>query len=199
MIYLYDNAIVNDLNKSFNLDNVNAPVVKVISPDQILDIAAQIQNDEITFPVIALERNEPVSIDNTLINFTRKQKGVAATFDTETNNIYSERAIPIKLSYIMTILTTNQIDMDEILRELIFKYESAYFLSIETPYECKRTISFGVSIDIDSGLSKKSGNSEYTESGQLYQSSITLICDGCVLLHYTPKHLTRTVYTLDVS
>ena len=198
MIYLYDNALVEDLEKSFNPD-VSHPVVRIISPDQILGLAAQIQEDQISFPIVALERPDSIEINKQLTNFTWMHKGVSAVFDKKNNNFYHEKSIPINLSYVLTVLATNQADMDEIIRELIFKYTSMYFLSICIPYESKREISFGVIIDQDTGIQKKSGLSEYTESGQLYQSSILLRCEGCVLIHYTPVHLKRGVVEIDPS
>ena len=200
MLYLYDNAIVKDLKESFNvLDDQGRPVVKVISPDQIIGVTAQIQEDNISFPIVALERIDNTELDTQQLNFARMHKGVPAVMDKKTNNIWYERAMPVNLSYTLTVLTTNQADMDEILRELLFKYVSMYFLSIIIPYESKRTISFGIMIDAKSGIQKKSGSSEYTETGKLYQSSITLNCEGCVLVHCTPQHLRRTVVELDVK
>lgn len=196
MIYLYDNALVEDLNKSFNPD-VSHPVVRVISPDQILGVAAQAQEDQISFPIVALERPDSIQIKTELTNFAWMHRGVPAVFDKNENNFYRERAIPIDLSYVLTVITTNQADMDEILRELIFKYTSMYFLCIRIPYESKREISFGVSIDQGTGIQKKSGLSEYSETGQLYQSSILLRCEGCVLIHYTPVHLKRGVVEIE--
>ena len=198
MIYLYDNALVEDLNKSFNPD-LNHPVVRVISPDQVLGVAAQLQDDNISFPIVALERLDSIEVDSELSNFTRMHKGVAAVFDKDSNNFYNEKAIPINLSYTLSVLTTNQADMDEILRELIFKYVSMYFLKIRIPYESKREISFGVIIGQGAGIQKKSGLSDYTETGQLYQSSITLKCQGCVLIHYTPVHLRRGVVEIETE
>ena len=197
MIYLYDDAIVNDLQSSFN-DDIDNPVVKIISPDQIIGVAAQIHDDNIHFPLISLERLDS-SIDNQLSNFARMHRGYPAVFEDKSHNIWNERAVPINLSYVLSVFTTNQYDMDEILRELIFKYLSMYFLKIRIPYEIKREISFGVVIDSDYGIQNKSGSSEYTESGQLYQSSITLRCEGCVLIHYTPRHLKRNVARIDVK
>ena len=198
MIYLYDNALVEDLDKSFNRD-VSHPVVRVISPEQILGVAAQIQEDQISFPLVALERQDSIEVNSELVNFTRMHKGVPAVFDKQNNDFYNEKAIPIDLAYTLTVLTTNQADMDEILRELIFKYISMYFLKIRIPYESKREISFGVIIDQSSGIQKKSGLSDYTETGQLYQSSILLRCQGCVLVHYTPVHLKRGVVEIEAE
>lgn len=198
MIYLYDNAIVEDLESSFN-SNADCPVVRVISPEQILGVAAQIKEDQITFPIIALERSDSIEIDRELSNFTKLHRGVPAVFDKKENNMYNERAIPINLSYTLTVLTTNQADMDEIIRELMFKYLSMYFLKVKIPYESKREIAFGVILDQSSGISRKSGSSEYTDSGQLYQSSIILQCEGCVLIHYTPHHLRRGVVQIEAE
>ena len=140
MIYLYDNAIVKDLEQSFNYGNTGKPVVKVVAPENIIGIAAQIKNDEITFPLVALNRDSNTTIDNNRYNFTRAKRGVPAVIDTDTNMLYSEKAIPIDLKYEMTILTTNTADMDEMIKELLFKYTSQYFMTIELPYEAKRRI-----------------------------------------------------------
>ena len=196
MIYLYDNAIVDDLQSSFNTD-INNPVVRVVSPDQVIGVVAQIKEDQVSFPIVALERVMPVDVDETRYNFTRAMTGVDTVFDKDTNNFYKEKSIPINLSYTLTALTTNQEDMDELIRELIFKYTSMYFLKIRVPYESKREITFGVIIDKSAGINQTSGVSEYIGSGQLYKTSLTLRCQGCVLLNYTPVHLTRNVYNVE--
>lgn len=202
MLYVYDDAIVNDLFRSFNpssfeFDNIeDVPedqiAVKVMSPEQSIGIAAQIQDDKIKFPVVCLERRSTEFAYNRR-NFVAEHKGVPAFIDTETNNIYNEKSIPVDLTYTLTVLTTNQYDMDEVLREILFKYSAMYFLSVKIPYEGKREISFGIVHDKDAGIEQVSGPSQYIDSGQLYQSSITLRCEGCVLINYTPVHLKRGV------
>jgi hypothetical protein len=195
MIYLYDNAIVDDLNRSFNpTDGGESPVVRVIDPEHIVGLAAQIQNDEISLPLVALERND-YTIDSDRTNFTMMHKGNDVVIDNKTNEIYQERVIPIKLSYTLTALTSNQIDMDELIKELIFKYTDMYYLTIRSPYECNRKFRFGVRIERDA-IEKRSGASDYIESGQLYQASIPMICDGAVMLHYTPYHLKRVKHEI---
>lgn len=196
MLYLYDEAIVNDLKRSFNPNAVENPVVSVVSPDRIVDIAAQLQNDEISFPIVALTRNDDTSIDTNLTNFTRMHKGVATVIDPKTNNLYYEQSIPLKLEYALTVLATNTADMDELVRELIFKYTRMYFLTITLPYEGQRKVRFGVTVDSDSGIERSSGIVEYLESGQLYQSIIHLKCEGCVYVKYTPMHLKRTQHEI---
>ena len=195
MIYLYDNAICKDLEQSFNRGNVGDPVVRVVDPEHIIGLAAQIKNDDITFPIVALNRQNSTPIDSTRYNFTRAQFGVPAVIDTETNMLYSERAVPIELKYEMTILTTNTADMDEMIKELIFKYTGQYFMTIELPYESKRKIRFAVEIPGGSTIEKSSASSEYSQSGTLYQSIIQLECKGCMLISYSARHLNR--YVLD--
>lgn len=199
ILYLYDTAICEDLQKSFNPHNAENPFVRVVSPEQVIGIAAQIQNDEISFPIVAITRDEDTPIDRERMNFTRAHKGVHSVLDTKTNNLYYEKAIPIKLSYSLTILTTNTADMDELIRELLFKYINMYFLTIQLPYECNRKVRFGVSIQSDSEIQRSSGNLEYIESGKLYQSIIPLTCEGCVLVSYTPAHLKRSAYEIEAS
>lgn len=191
MIWVYDDAIVEDLKKSFNPKNVPNPAVTVVSQESAVGLAAQVQDDKIHFPVVALTRNSPVAIDESVTNFTRFKRGVITTFDSENNLLYSERTLPIKLSYELSVFTTNTADMDEIIRELLFKYSSMYFLTITIPYESKRKIRFGIVADIGDGINIRSSASSYVEEGKLYASSITLNCEGCVLVHYTPRKLLR--------
>lgn len=197
MLYLYDNAICKDLERSFNPKNVPNPVVRVIEVDAAIGLAAQLQNDDIKFPVVAVMRMPDHSIDTSRINFTLAHRGVASVFDNATNTIYYERILPVNLTYTLTVLTTNTADMDELMRELMFKYLSMYFLTIKMPYEADRKVRFGVHIDLDEGIQGKSGQLEYLESGQVYQSIITLQCDGCFLATYTPVKLKTAEYEVN--
>lgn len=195
IIYLYDKAITDDLVRSFNPDNVENPIVKVIDPEHVVEIAAQIHNDEIKLPVVALTRNPDTPIDRSRTNFTRMHKGVATVLDPDTNELYYEKVIPIELTYNLTILTSNTADMDELVKELMFKYMSMYFLVLTLPYECKRQIRFGITL-ADDTVERSSGSAEYLENGQLYQSIIHLKCEGCVLVSYTPAKLRRTEHQI---
>ena len=147
MIYLYDNAIVKDLEDSFNPNHVENPLVRVIDPEMAIGLAAQLQNDEIQFPIIAVTRSPEVATDTDRMNFTRLHRGSVAVVDNKTNNLYYEKALPIQLSYALTVITTRVADMDEIIKELLFKYTSEYFITITLPYECNRKIRFGMVID----------------------------------------------------
>ena len=94
MLYKYDNSICDDLRDSFNQDILDGPVVKVIEPENIVSLAAQIQEDKISFPVVALSRDDP-EIDRARMNFTRLHQGVSTVFDAEKNEYYNEKVIPI--------------------------------------------------------------------------------------------------------
>lgn len=161
----------------------------MIDPDQVIGVAAQIQNDEITLPIVAVTRDGDYEVDTARTNFTRIHKGVATVIDPATNDLYYERVIPILLGYNLTILTNNTVDMDELVRELMFKYTSMYFLTITVPYESKRSIRFGITQNLDKAVSRTSGSSEYLKQGTLYQTIIPLKCDGCVLVNYVPAKL----------
>lgn len=193
ILYLYDKAIANDLRKSFNPDNVGNSAVKVVDPEDAPGLLAQLQDDAIKLPVVMLTRDVDTPIDEEQMNFTRVHKGVVSVLDTKTNELYYERAIPVKLGYRITILTTNNADMDELMRELLFKYSTMYFLTIKLPYECDRKVRFGITLDLSQNIERQSGRLEYINSGQLYQTIIPLRCEGCVLVHYRAAKLMRTV------
>lgn len=197
MIYLYDDAIVEDLRRSFNPDEVANPHVKVADPEMCLQLVAQMLEDKIEYPVVAVQRENNYKVDTERWNFTRVHKGVPVVMDTDTNEIYYERAMPIKLSYTITLLATNQADMDELERELIFKYSSMYFLTIRLPYESRRRIRFGITIDDSRDIERSSNQVNYNKAGQLYQTILPMRCEGCVLVNNVPQKLKRTECQVD--
>lgn len=194
MLYLYDEAIINDLRRSFNPEAVPNPAVSVVDADTIVNIAAQMQDDNLAFPIVSVYRKSDIQIDSERQNFARRHRGVCSVIDHETNMLYYEKMIPVKFSYEITTLCTNTVDQDELTRELLFKYNDMYFLTIQLPYESDRKMRFGLSIDEGAGIERRSGVVEYLSSGSLYQTTITLNVEGGVLLEYTPMHLKRTEY-----
>lgn len=196
MIYLYDNAIAKDLENSFDLNTIGSPMVKVLDPEEGLSVVAQSMQDALRFPLVCLTRYPDVQIDKSRSNFTRAHRGVAAVIDKKTNELYYEKALPIQLNYDMTILTTNVADREELSRELLFKYNDMYFVTMELPYESNRKVRFGITIDLDKEISYKSGVIEYLSSGKLYECIIPLRCEGAVLVSYTPAKLQRTIYKM---
>lgn len=190
MLYLYDEALANDLAKCIDPSGGMNPNVKVIGADGIVPIMAQLQEDKIQFPLICIFRND-APIDTRRTNFTAMKFGVATVVDPDTHMIYNEKVIPVNLSYDLTILATNTVDMDEIVKELIFHYNQVYFVTIKNlPYESNRSLRFGVRVNEES-IKRTSGAVENMQAGTLYQTQMTLECDGAVLLSYTPRHLMR--------
>lgn len=189
MIYKYDNALKKDLERSFNPENAPNPAVRVVGVENFISIASQIQNDEISFPLVAINRSDDWEIDTDLSNFTRMHRGITSVVDDKTNQVYDEQQIPIKLSYDLHVLTSNQADMDEMLRELIFKYTNMYYLTIKLPYEVNRKIKFGLVMSGE--IQKSSSSTEHSQSGQIYESILTLDTQGCMLVNYKPRSLIR--------
>lgn len=198
MLYLYDKAIVDDLNESFNRDITSEPVVKVVDSEHVLELAAQIQEDKIKFPIVSIVR-EPWKIDTNRSNFTRIHAGQLTVLDPKTNLLYYERCLPISVSYELTVLATNSADRDELIKEILFKYIDMYFLTIRLPYEHDRNMRFGVTIDFDSNVENSSGQSEYLENGSLYKGVLHLKTDGCVLLHYKPVKMHRYADEIEIK
>jgi hypothetical protein len=191
MLYLYDRAISDDLKASLT-DATNKHVF-ITDADNYQGILSQIQNDEITYPLVLLHREEDAPIKTDLMNFTRYKFGVPCVFDNVKNDVYYERALPVDVQYTLRILSTNVADTDELARELMYKYISMYFLTIQAPYESDRKLRFGIQFDMDYGIKKESGSFDYLASGALYQSTLHLKTQGCVMLTYTARHLQRNV------
>ena len=197
MLYLYDRAIVDDIKAS--LTGAANPNVIATDAENFPGIIAQMQNDTITYPLILVQRGEDAVIDTNLTNFSRYQFGVPCVFDNDKNNVYFERALPVKLEYTLRIITTNVADRDELARELFYKYISMYFLTIQLPYESDRKVRFAVNVDFDYGIKNESQSFDYLASGALYQATIVLKTLGCVSLTYTPRHLQRSVLSSDIK
>ena len=197
MLYLYDKSICEDLIKSFNPDNMNNSSVSVIDPEGAISLLAQKSNDDIKFPAVLVNRSKEINVDHTRTNFTRLHKGMQTVFDNETNQFYYEKSLPIELSYNISVLTTNIPDRDELIRELLFKYTSMYFLPLHLPYESNRQLRFGVVIDPDKSIEYNSGSSEYFATGKLYEAIVPLKCEGCILVTYTPVKLRRSEYDIE--
>lgn len=199
MLYLYDRAICQDLSRSFDPDMMGTSAVKVVDPEASVDVVSQIRNDDFPLPAVIVTRGQDYDVDTSRLNFTRLHMGVSTVIDKETNNIYNEKAMPIILRYNITVLTSNTADMDELTRELLFKYSDMYFLKINLPYESDRSMRFGVRIDYDQSIEQTSRQLEYIQNGQMYQTIIHLVCDGCVLLTYTPHKLHRYVEEKEIG
>lgn len=197
MLYLYDRSVCDDIKSSLT-EEMNQNVV-LTDAENYQGILAQIQDDTITYPLILLNREEDTPVIKELTNFTRMHVGVPCTFDNDTNNVYYERAIPVAVNYTLRILSTNVADTDELARELFYKYISMYYLTIQLPYESDRKIRFGVVVDTDYGIKRESGSFDYISTGALYQSTLRLTTQGCVMLSYTARHLQRRVYSGDIK
>lgn len=199
MLYLYDRAITQDLIDSFNPNHVPDPTVRVVDPEEIFGLAAQLHDDNIKFPIVALSRMQNTPIDSNLTNFTRLQVGALSCMDTKTNELYYEHSAPVDLKYSLTILTTRVADMDELVKEIIFKYTTQYFLTIELPYECKRQLRFAVEIDGDRDIERETATKDYIQGGVLHQTIIPLKCRGCVLVYNRPVKLQRTAQEVSIN
>lgn len=199
MLYLYDKAITQDLIDSFNPDHVPNPTVRVVDPEEIFGLAAQLHDDNITFPIVALSRVQNYSVDTALSNFTRLQVGALSAIDKRNNDLYFEHSAPVDLKYSLTILTTRVADMDELVKELIFKYTIQYFLTIELPYECKRQVRFAVEIDGDRDIERETATKEYIQGGVLHQTIIPLKCRGCVMVYNRAEKLKRTIQEVGIE
>ena len=195
MLWAYDEAIIKDLSSCIDPSGKANSTVKVMGDEGMMGVLAQLQDDRITFPAIFLDRHADTPLDQNRYNFTRMHKGVPAVYDPEHNNIYLEKSVPIVLKYDIHVLTTNVADMDELMRELLFRYSNMYFVTMEVPYESKRKLRFGIAINPDTSITKKSANAEYLENGRLYESIMELECQGAVLLSYTPRHMENIVLT----
>jgi len=191
MQHLYDNAVVEDLQRDFiTADGKLSVAVRMVDENQMMGVIAQIQSDEVEFPYVILSRVGGDTIDQNLKNFTMMHRGVPAVFEPTKNEFYHEKWIPIELGYDITVVGTNTAQIDEVLRELQFKYINMFYLTIRLPYESDRKIRFGI---ISTGDPPERGRmaSGHMEDGHLYIATLPTECIGAGIVDYRKVKLKR--------
>ena len=193
MLYKYDEALAKDLSNCIDPSGGANSIVKVIEAEGVIDLIAQMKEGSLEFPILCLTRDLETPIDTARTNFTMMHKGVPAGYDSKHNAVYMEKCIPVKLGYTLTVLATNTADIDEMCKELLFRYTNVYFIDAEISYEVdNRKFRFGVSID-EEGIKKESGSLNYIQGGKLYQAVMRLNCVGAFIVSYTPRHVAQVV------
>lgn len=171
MVYLYDNAIIQDLRRIINDNRVT------ITPyDNLIRTIAKSENDIITLPIISIARNGWSIRDERphAMKFTGEFSGLD-----DNKDVVNTYAIPIRIDYTMDVFTKTRLDNDNILRELIFYYSTNPTLSITIPYGLTANKNFNIIFGND--IEDNSDIINHKNIGEHFRQTIPFYVDDAYL------------------
>lgn len=179
LIYLYDNAIVDKFRSLFKDSRIT-----VQPPENAIRYVAQLSNDDVKFPLIALNRTS-WSLRSGDISWAQSRTGIANRLNPD-NTISVMRAIPIQMEYQLDVYTVDRLTSDEIYRELIFYFIKNPTLEVEIPYTVDGKHVFN--LDINPDITDNSDTVEHVNKGVLYRYTSTWVVKDAYLFEGTDEY-----------
>lgn len=179
-MHLYDDAVVEKFKELFGTDKMF-----IIPPERAKDTIAQIEKDDVKFPLVSLDRKGFTIRDNA-INWSASIMGLADSI-TDDGKANIMHVIPIKINYQLDVYTADRVSCDEILRELIFYFTLHPTLMVKIPYGLNTRHKFNLFFNPD--IEDNSDTISHIEKGVLYRYTANLYTDDAYLFANTPVDL----------
>lgn len=179
-MHLYDEAVVEKFKEIFGTDNIF-----IIPPERAKDTVAQIEKDDVKFPLVSLDRRG-FSIRGDQINWSASRMGLADSI-TDDGKANIMHVIPIRVNYQLDVYTVDRVSCDEILRELIFYFTLHPTLMVNIPYGLNTKHKFNLFFNPD--IEDNSDTVEHINKGVLYRYTANLYTDDAYLFANTPVDL----------
>lgn len=179
-MHLYDDAVVEKFKELFGTDKMF-----IIPPERAKDTIAQIEKDDVKFPLVSLDRKGFTIRDNA-INWSASRMGLADSI-TDDGKANIMHVIPIKINYQLDVYTADRVSCDEILRELIFYFTLHPTLMVKIPYGLNTRHKFNLFFNPD--IEDNSDTISHIEKGVLYRYTANLYTDDAYLFANTPVDL----------
>ncbi len=185
-MYLYEQAIIDDINKLFTNSKVSAAIADSLN-EGLRRIAAK-EEDKITLPAVVLTGGN-WQIEDT--NFYSLMHGSEFKRDDTTlpdsPMAKNTNIIPFIPSYDMNIIASSSRECDMLTRELIFHYMMYPTLNVKIPYGIDGLHTFNISFG-------RNINKSQNSSGLVYRT-INLTLQGAYLWHNNTFNLVREIET----
>lgn len=183
-MYLYENAIIEDINKLFTNNKVTAVIADNLN-EGLRRVAAK-NEDKITLPAIMLSGGDWNLPDANYYsamhgsNYKRIDEDIAP-------RVKSTGVLPLVPSYDMYIIAQSSREVDMLTREIIFHYYLNPTLTIDIPYGIDDIHTFNI---IFGNTVRKSQNA----TGLVYRT-ISFILQGAYLWYNKTFNVVREVKT----
>lgn len=183
-MYLYENAIISDINKLFTNNKVTAVIADNLN-EGLRRVAAK-NEDKITLPAIMLSGGDWNLPDANYYsamhgsNYKRIDEDIAP-------RVKSTGVLPLVPSYDMYIIAQSSREVDMLTREIIFHYYLNPTLTIDIPYGIDDIHTFNI---IFGNIVRKSQNA----TGLVYRT-INFTLQGAYLWYNKTFNVVREVKT----
>lgn len=171
-INYYDEAITQKI-KGWLADSSK---LRVLSPDEsnrVIQLNAEDSKDEpLKLPFIAISRNKDIEIEST-IKQNKSFDGLIIGKDVATATTIHLNVIPIKTTYQLDIYTKKRIEVDEYVRQYLFKLINNPQIIIEIPYN-NYIVRHTANLRVLNTVSDTSDIPTHLFSGQFYKWTIQL-------------------------
>ena len=181
-MYLYENSIIEDINKLFINNKVKAVVADSLNSG-LKRIAAK-GEDKIVLPIIVLTGGAWTLDDS---NYYSLMHGSEFKRDSENNMTKNINIIPITPEYNMYILARSSRECDMLTREIIFHYSLYPTLTVNIPYGIDNIHTFNILFNRT--VTKTEGS-----AGLVYRT-LSFVIQGAYLWHNNTFNLVKELNT----
>ena len=178
MIQLYDEALLDYFKNNFKAQVAITPV------SDFWQVIAMHRETRLQLPAICLARANS-SNDTELQSWVIGRRGRVDRV--QKHKLVTEQALPLRLSYRITLLATRQDDIDELTSEVIFLILNKPRVSVLIPYGSERTIHGQISLDGE--VASDSMPDTFSETGILYQTIIPVKVNGANIFNLEDRNL----------
>ena len=168
----YDEAVTQKI-KNWLADN---STMRVLSPDEsnrLIQLTAEDSGDKpLKLPVIAISRNKDIELLST-IKQNKSFDGLVVKSDTAKNSVVHFNVIPIKTTYQIDFYAKTRAEVDEYVRQYLFKLINNPQIIIEIHYN-NYIIEHTANLRVLNTISDTSDISTHIFPGQFYKWTIQL-------------------------
>lgn len=171
-INYYDEAITQKI-KSWLADSSKLRVISPEESNRLIQLNAEDSNDQpLTLPLIAISRNKDIEIEST-IKQNKSFDGLIIGKDSTAATTVHLNVLPIKTTYQLDIYTKKRIEVDEYVRQYLFKLINNPQIIIEIPYN-NYIVKHTANLRVLNTISDTSDIATHVFAGQFYKWTIQL-------------------------
>lgn len=172
----YDDAITEKI-KGWLADSSQLRVLSPEESDRLIQLNAEDSNDKpLQLPLIAISRNKDIEIEST-IKQNKSFDGLILGPGSKENTTVHMNVIPIKTTYQLDIYTKKRVEVDEYVRQYLFKLINNPQLIVNIPYNSATTnylVRHTANLRVLNTVSDTSDISTHIFTGQFYKWTIQL-------------------------
>lgn len=175
MVYLYDNAIINDLRRIITDNRIT------ITPfENLIRTISKSENDVISLPIVSITRTNWTILSNRphAMKFDGALSDISLV-NQEDTKVTNLQAIPIRINYLIDVWTRTRLDNDNLFRELIFYYSTNPTLKIQIPYGIDANKNFNIIFDND--VEDNSDIINHKNIGEHFRQTLSFYVDDAYL------------------